>query len=86
MTGHQSIADAHGQMYAATESPSTPASDVPNRASATAPNVFILFGERIGHPRRGGKPEFKEGRYPPLDVPACVCPAWARCKWGSSPL
>ena len=27
--------------------------------------------ERIGHPRRGGKPEFKEGRYPPLDAPAC---------------
>jgi hypothetical protein len=27
--------------------------------------------ERIGHPRRGRKLEFKEGRYPPLDVPAC---------------
>ena len=28
-------------------------------------------GERLGHPRREGKPEFKEGRYPPLDEPAC---------------
>ena len=27
--------------------------------------------ERLGHPRRGRKPEFKQGRYPPLDVPAC---------------
>lgn len=25
-----------------------------------------------GHPRRERKPEFKEGRYPPLDVPACL--------------
>ena len=30
-----------------------------------------FLGQRIGHPRRGGKPEFKEGRYPPLDVPSC---------------
>ena len=28
-------------------------------------------GERLGHPRRGGKPEFKLERYPPLDEPAC---------------
>jgi hypothetical protein len=27
--------------------------------------------ERIGHPRRAWKPEIKEGRYPPLDEPAC---------------
>ena len=27
--------------------------------------------QRIGHPRRGRKPEFKEGRYPPLDEPTC---------------
>jgi len=33
--------------------------------------------ERIGHPRRGGKPEFKEGRCPPLDEPACC----ASCLW-----
>jgi hypothetical protein len=30
-----------------------------------------FLAERIGHPRRGRKPEFKEGRYPPLDEPAC---------------
>jgi hypothetical protein len=40
----------------------------------------------IGHPRRGRKPEFKQERYSPLDGASCVCPAWARCKWGSSPL
>jgi hypothetical protein len=32
---------------------------------------IILLAERLGHPRREWKPEFKEGRYPPLDVPAC---------------
>jgi hypothetical protein len=31
----------------------------------------IFLGERLGHPRRERKPEFKEGRYPPLDVPSC---------------
>ena len=34
----------------------------------------------------GWKPEFKEGRCPPLDGASCVCPAWAQSKWGSSPL
>jgi len=24
--------------------------------------------------------------FPPSHPPACVCPAWARCKWGASPL
>jgi hypothetical protein len=42
--------------------------------------------ERLAHPRRGGKPEFKLRPYPPLHVPACVCPTWAQSKWGSSPL
>ncbi len=32
---------------------------------------IFYFAERIGHPRRERKPEFKEGRYPPLDEPAC---------------
>ena len=32
---------------------------------------FFYFAQRLAHPRRGGKPEFKEGRYPPLDEPAC---------------
>jgi hypothetical protein len=27
--------------------------------------------QRIAHPRRGGKPEFKEGRCPPLDGASC---------------
>jgi hypothetical protein len=27
--------------------------------------------ERLAHPRRGGKPEFKEGRCPPLDGAPC---------------
>ncbi len=36
----------------------------------TAPNRPILH-ERLGHPRRRLKSEFNEGRYPPLDVPAC---------------
>ena len=27
--------------------------------------------QRLGHPRRGGKPEFKLRRCPPLDEPAC---------------
>ena len=37
--------------------------------------IVIRFpAERIGHPRRGGKPEFKLRRYPPLDEPACsIC-------------
>jgi hypothetical protein len=29
---------------------------------------FLLW---LAHPLRGGKPEFKLERYPPLDVPAC---------------
>ena len=30
-----------------------------------------FFTQRLAHPRREWKPEFKEGRYPPLDVPSC---------------
>ena len=33
--------------------------------------VFIDLVERLAHPRRGWKPEFKEGRCPPLDGAAC---------------
>jgi hypothetical protein len=33
--------------------------------------ISVFYSERIGHPRRGGKPEFKLERYPPLDEPAC---------------
>ena len=29
------------------------------------------LGERLAHPRRGGKPEFKQERYPPLDGASC---------------
>jgi hypothetical protein len=32
---------------------------------------MTYFAERIAHPRRGGKPEFKLERYPPLDGAAC---------------
>jgi hypothetical protein len=28
-------------------------------------NPVVNFGQRLAHPRRGRKPEFKEGRYPP---------------------
>ena len=31
----------------------------------------VNFGERRGHTWREWKPEFKEGRCPPLDVPPC---------------
>jgi hypothetical protein len=30
-----------------------------------------IFTERLAHPRRRVKPEFKQERYPPLDEPAC---------------
>jgi hypothetical protein len=30
-----------------------------------------FFSERLAHPRRGWKPEFKEGRCPPLDGASC---------------
>ena len=29
------------------------------------------LGERLAHPRRGGKPEFKQERYSPLDEASC---------------
>jgi hypothetical protein len=32
---------------------------------------LYLLGERLAHPRRGRKPEFKQERYPPLDAAAC---------------
>ena len=32
---------------------------------------FSELGERLAHPRRGGKPEFKLERYPPLDGASC---------------
>lgn len=32
-------------------------------------------GERLAHPRRGRKPEFKLERCPPLDGAAC-CASW----------
>jgi hypothetical protein len=32
---------------------------------------MVFWDNEIGHPRRGRKPEFKEGRYPPLDEPTC---------------
>jgi hypothetical protein len=38
----------------------------------------IIYAERLAHPRRGWKPEFKEGRYPPLDGASCspsYCPS-----------
>jgi len=28
----------------------------------------------------------QQGGFSPSHPPACVCPAWARCKWGASPL
>jgi hypothetical protein len=34
-------------------------------------NHFHNFFWRLGHPRRGGKPEFKLGRFPPSYEPAC---------------
>ena len=33
--------------------------------------VLEFLPERIGHARRGGKPEFKLERYPPSYEPAC---------------
>ena len=45
-----------------------------NCAQDEATNSFgreIHLRERLGHPRRRGKLEFKEKRYPPLDVPTC---------------
>ncbi len=33
--------------------------------------AVLRLGERLAHPRRGGKPEFKEGRCPPLDGASC---------------
>ena len=38
--------------------------------------LALLGAQRLGHPRRGGKLEFKEGRYPPLDEPACCVSVW----------
>ena len=35
---------------------------------------FIIYAERLAHPRRERKPEFKEGRCPPLD--GASCSAW----------
>lgn len=29
--------------------------------------LVLVVGERIGHPRRGGNPEFIQERYPPFD-------------------
>jgi hypothetical protein len=48
----------------------------------------MLSAERIGHPRRERKPEFKEGRCPPLDVPTCSplsISVWSRLKFGVGP-
>jgi hypothetical protein len=39
-----------------------------------------FLGERLAHPRRGGKPEIKQERYPPLDEAACS----AILFWGMS--
>lgn len=33
--------------------------------------IYFHFTERPSHPPRGGKPEFKKERYPPLDGAAC---------------
>ena len=42
-----------------------------------------FFAERLGHPRRECKLEFKEGRYPPLDVPSCSL--WVICAPATNP-
>lgn len=42
---------------------------------AVLPSSFLA--QRLGHPRRIWKPEFKEERCPPLDVPTCC----ASCSW-----
>jgi len=36
--------------------------------------------------RAGGEAKFNQTASSASPSPPCVCPAWARCKWGSSPL
>jgi hypothetical protein len=45
--------------------------------------LSLVSAERLGHPRRKWKPGFKEGRYPPLDVPSCSL--WVMCAPATNP-
>ena len=45
--------------------------DSPEQVFRDAVHGLNILGQRLGHPRREWKPEFKEGRCPPLDVPSC---------------
>jgi hypothetical protein len=55
--------------------------------SHEAPVIRMVFNlhDRLGHPRREWKPEFKLGRYPPLDVTSCSLSRFDGCRFGSGP-
>jgi hypothetical protein len=51
-----------------------PVPDLGDRRIPRVTNGGHFLAQRLAHPRRGWKPEFKEGRYPPLDGASCC--AW----------